>query len=397
MLIGVNILNKEKLLSFSKDTLYYLTTFFPFALSFGVCFNGMTQAFGIIFACILILFMQKTEGPKIMPLYLSAIILGYVTYAYELGVAVTASVICGILLIISSCFFQKIKTLISSPAVSGVMLATALTATVLFTTDYFGIGATGETVREMIASYISLGFHPNWRGVLYGTVVMVIMITFPRKFKKFSKTVSASFIAIIVSLILNLFLNPSFMPSAITELPETNASDIVSALSPTLIITSVISTFSAFKSVLIAAASGVALFIVSFYAIAANGENDKKDFVAGGIANAISGGLFYSPLPYGINKSGFIPRITAALIVIALSILGGDLIQRIPLHGCAVVIIVGAWESVKWGEIKKAFSGLLPIVSFTICIISCLMLDLVYGVIISAIVSAAISSYNKSR
>ena len=393
-------MNKEKLLSFSKDTLYYLTALFPFALSFGVCFNSVTLTFEILFACALILFMPKTESPKIMPIYLSFIIFGYITYAYELGTAVTASIICGILLIASSRFYEKAKLLISSPAVSGVMLSTALTATVLFTTDYFGIGATGDTVREMISSYISLGFHPNWRGVLYGTVVMVIMITFPRKFKKFSKTVSASFIAIVVALILNLFLNPSFMPSAINELPAVKPSDIIVSLTPGVKILSLISCFSSFKSVLIAVASGIALFIVSFYALVSNGASDKKDYVVSGIANGISGCLFYTPLPYGINKSGYLPRIAAVIIVVALSVFGGDLLQRIPLHACAVVVIVGAWENVKWGEIKKTFSGILPIAAFTVSVISCLTLDLVYGVIISAAVSvitAAINSCSKLR
>ena len=390
-MIGVNDLNKEKLLSYSKETLYRLTAFFPLAFSFGVCFNGVTQTFGILFACALILFMPKTESPKIMPIYLSFIIFGYVTYAYELGIAITASIICGILLMISSCFYEKAKSLISSPAVSGVMLATALTATVLFTTDYFGIGATGNTVREMIASYISLGFHPNWRGVLYGTVVMVIMITFPRKFKKFSKIISASFIALAVTLILNLFLNPSFMPSAINELPAAKPSDLIASFIPGVKILSLMSCFSSIKSVLTAVASGVALFIASFYALVSNGTPDKKDFIASGIANGISGGLFYAPLPYGINKRNYLPRVTAAIIVVVLAVLGGDLLARIPLHSCAVVIIVGAWKSVKWGEIKKAFSGLLPVIVFTVSVISCLTLDLIYGVIISALASMLLS------
>ena len=58
--------------------------------------------------------------------------------------------------------------------------------TILQTNNYFGINATGVSAVDMLLSYRSFGFHANWRTVLYGTIVLVLMITYPRKFKKAS-------------------------------------------------------------------------------------------------------------------------------------------------------------------------------------------------------------------
>lgn len=366
-------MNKTKLLTVSKDTIYYLTSFSPLAFSMAICF-GFREIIATMFACLAMLFAPAQKSDKIMPVFLSFMILGiYVNYAFW------ACVICGILLIISSFFYNKFKKLFASPAVTGVMLAAALTATVLFTTDYFGIGATGDTVSNMIKSYISLGFHPNWRGVLYGTIVMVIMITFPRKFKKLTKTVSAPFIAIIATLILNLFLNPSDMVSAITEIENSDITWVKGFL-----LTRTDQPFD-----LNTVFCGIALFVIYFYAISSNENAGKKDYIIGGISNGISGGFFSLPLPYGINKdkNSILPRILAAGIMFLLFYFGEEIMLRIPLHSCAVVIIVGAWQSVKWGELKKVFTGIAPVACFVISVISCLLLDIVHGVLLSAVIS----------
>ena len=387
-------MNNQNIIHFLKATLYRLTFIFPLAFSFAVCF-GMNGVIGVLFAAVAMIFMPETKVSKIMPVYLSFMITGYALTAHDLGTAFGAFIVCGILLILSSFFYQKIKKLITSPAVSGVMLATALTVTVLITTHYFGIGATGNNVREMIESYVSLGFHPNWRGVLYGTIVMVIMITFPRKFKSFSKTVSASFVAIVITLILNLFLNPPFMSSAINEIPNGDIRDVI----PFILLRpdSLADNFGAEKLFAITAI-GTALFVTSFYAISSNEKTDNKNYLSSGIANGIIGGAISFPLPYGINKekSSLLAGITAAIIAALTLLFGNDILLRIPLHSCAVILIVGAWQSVKWGEIKKAFSGIIPIAVFTVSIISCLALNIIYGVIISAIISAFYSLKKES-
>ncbi|MBR3818568.1 MAG: hypothetical protein IKJ41_05395 [Clostridia bacterium] len=263
------------------------------------------------------------------------------------------------------------------------MLAGALTVTVLFTTDYFGIGATGNNVAEMIKSYVSLGFHPNWRGVLYGTIVLVIMITFPRKFKNFSKYVSAPFIALVFTLILNLFLNPSDMISAINEIPLSDHSIIKDYF------TSRLNFIFDFKTLLI----GFALFITFFYSLSSDNKAKKTDYVSCGIINVIFSGLYGIPIPHGTEKKIVkpIPKISAIIILFISYLLLDDLLLRIPLHSCAVVIIVTAWNNVKWGEIKKQFSGIIPFICFVVSAVVTLASNLVFGIVISFAISALYS------
>ncbi len=378
-------MNKLSITSFTKETIYYLTAFFPLAFSMAVCFDWR-EIIGTLFACLAIL-LAPAKNEKIMPVYLSFMILRYAIVSFGGIIAFWACIVCGIMLIISSFFADKLKTTVTSPAVSGTMLATALTVTVLFTTHYFGIGAKGNTVMDMIDSYISLGFHPNWRGVLYGTIVMVIMITFPRKFKKLTKTVSAPFIAIVATLILNLFLNPTDMATAINEIHDGTKSDAYFYL---LSSKAAFYELLDFKDIIAVVLIGTALFVTCFYAISSNEKAEKKDYIIGGVANGICGGIFRFPFPYGINKdkSNILPRITAAGIMFLLFYFGEEIMLRIPIHSCAVVVIVGAWQSVKWNELKKVFNGIVPIACFTVCLILFLLTDLVSGVLISFLISA---------
>ncbi len=370
---GEKDLNKTNIISLSKDTLYYLTNYFPLAFSFAICF-GLRATVGILLSCIAIIFAPDLNNKKIMPIYISFLILGC-----NLPNAFGASLICGVLLIISAFFRDKLNKLFCSPVISGIMLATALTVTVLFTTDYFGIGATGKNVTEMIRSYISLGFHPNWRGVLYGTIVLVLMITFPRKFKTISMFVSAPFIALIFTLILNLFLNPSDMMTAINEIPYSDTEwlkeYIVNRTNINFNIDTVICGFS--------------LFIMCFYALSTNENSTRNDYILSGAANSLISGLLGLPLPYGINrKNNTLPaRLIAVTLLLFLFFLFNDTVLRIPVHSCAVVIIVGAWESVKWKDIKNTFCGILPILCFTLSITACLLTNIASGIIISLFVS----------
>lgn len=383
-------MNKAKLISVSKDTICYLTCLSPLAFSMAVCFD-QGEIIATMFACLAILF-APIKRKKIMPVYLSFMLLWYASVAFDMGVTFWACILCGILLIISSFFFEKLIKLFSAPTVSGVMLATALSSTVLFTTHYFGIGAKGNTVMEMIDSYISLGFHPNWRGVLYGTIVMVIMITFPRKFKKLTKTVSPAFIAIVSTLIINLFLNPSDMVTAINEIHDGTKWQAYLSFLPAK---AAFSFSLSFENILAVISIAAALFITYFHSIAGIKDTSKKDILVSGIANAVSGGVFRLPFPYGINKNkgSFLPRILAASIMFLMFYFGEKTMLRIPVHSCAVVIIVGAWQSVKWDNLKKVFTGVTPVLCFVVCVLACLITDLVYGIIISFLISVLYSCF----
>lgn len=277
-----------------------LTAVIPFTLSWSV-FTGFNHYGVIMIALILSLYFAKTDSKKHMAVSAAFLIILFISTAFGNTAAFITLLIIGFISTI--CFILPNRfSLHKNPVTAGVELATALTVTVLLTTYYFGIGASGNNVKDMISSYLSLGFHPNWRGVLYGTIVMVIMITFPRKFKRFCKVVKAPFIAIVVTLILNLFLNPPDMPTSISEI----------------------------------------------------------------------GNFSLTGIP------------------VSLGLLG-----RIPVHSLAVVMIVGAWESVNWGEIKNAFSSPVSVICFALAVVSTLYFGYFYGIMISAVLYIIYNFYFK--
>ena len=367
----------NKIKEFSLEAISRFTGIFPLVLSMCVCADMGTMT-GVIFACVAILLSAVYEQKQMMPVYASFLIAVYVLKKHGPSALSAAIIFCGILLIASAPVHNKIKEYLRSPALPSAMLATALSVTVLFTTDYFGIGATGDIPKTMIESYLSLGFHPNWRGVLYGTVVMVIMITFPRKFKNSSKVLNAAFLALVATVLLNLWLNPSDMITAIREAGVFSFADYKSAF--------VFSVFDEPSAVLKGILCGFALYFTVFCSVSIS-SSDKKDYVLCGASNAFLGFLTCSFLPTGINRKNYASSFAAAIFAGLFAFIFRDYIARIPVHSCAVVLIVGAWNSVKWSELKNIFRNPKGIVCLAIVVFSFLFTGAVYGTLITALIS----------
>ncbi len=370
----------NKSVSLIKETAFTLTSVIPFALSMAVC-AGMGTFAGAVVACIAALVFPIVEQKKQMPIYLSFLIIAYAFKSFGAATVSLAIIICGFILVLC-CFEKKTSFPKLHPSISSaVILSVALTVTVLFTTDYFGIGASGNTVREIIASYLSLGFHPNWRGVLYGTIVLVIMITFPRKFKKNSKIINAAFYALLISTVLNFFLNPPEMISAINEAGKLSLNEYKdNILFPLISSFSNISYKNAFYC-------GVALFFSSYYALSENENHSRKDFILCGASNCLLGFGSCIVLPYGIKKEKFTAGVLSAVITAILIFSLQDFISRIPVHTCAVILIVGAWQSIKWSELKNTFSSAKHIILFAVSVIICMFFGITYGYLISVALS----------
>lgn len=106
------------------------------------------------------------------------------------------------------------------PALYPVLSITcAVVMTLYQCSGYFAVGAQGAGLVALLRSYRSLGFHPNWRTVLFSTIMMVILITWPRKFKSLSKVLPGSAVGLVAVTLLNLVLNPDPLRSAVTEFP----------------------------------------------------------------------------------------------------------------------------------------------------------------------------------
>lgn len=370
------ILN-NKIKNITLEAISRFTGIFPLVLSMCVC-AGMGTSTGVILSCFAILLSAKCDQKKMMPVYASFLIAVYTFRVYGPSALSASIIFCGILLTVSAPAYTKIKEQLSSPAIPSAMLATALSVTILFTTDYFGIGASGEIPKTMIESYLSLGFHPNWRGVLYGTVVMLLMITFPRKFKKASQTLNSAFLGLTATLLLNLLLNPSDMISAINEAGTLSIADYKNNF-----LLPIVSQQNYFLNGIMC---GLALYFTVFYSIVLN-EPNKNDYRICGVTNALLGFLTCGFISEKINKKNHISSFIAVIITVIFSFVFKDFIARIPLHSCAVVLIVGAWNSVKWSEIKNIFKNIKSIPCLILVMLGYLFTGAVYGTLITVIIS----------
>lgn len=314
-----------------------------------------------------------------MPVYIAFCVLCRAHSVGGSSAVFTGVCLAGVLLAVTSPVAHRFRFLLSSPCAAGMMLAGALTVTVMQTDNYFGIGAVGNTVKEMLTDYVSRGFHPNWRGILYGTIVMVVMITFPRKFKKASLYVRPAFLALLGTLVLNIFLNPTYMPSAIDE-----------AGSPAAVSFPIFSGDFDFSAIPYGILCGAALWILLTYIRLCDEKYEKTDMLFAGAVNVILSvlpGAFYPAK----KPKKYLPVIVAfcicaalsALMLIPLSSVGA----RMPVASCAVVLIVGAWQAVKWSKLKRAFSSPCNIAFFTVTVLLTLLTDVIIGTTVAALLS----------
>lgn len=325
--------------AFLKETAASLGFALPPALAVGAC-TDFGAAGGIMTAVVSLLFSRRISFPGFLLIYLS---FTAVAFTGTFGAALSG-LVAGVIVIFSEKLLKKYGGIkIPDSVAGGLMLGTAFSLTALFTTHYFGIGASGRTVIEIIGDYVSRGFHANWRGVLYGTITMVIMITFPRAFKKTGKWLNAALLSLIVTSFMTYLLNPSYMPTAINEIGAYSPSDIFR-----------FPAFEGFRASFLPFCfiNAVAIALVIISAMRSSESRSCNSAGAGNIISSVFGGVAFAP-GKDTPECGFPARITAIAVIIILYFCG--MAERIPIHSLAVVIIVGAWQWVDWHRIATGF------------------------------------------
>ena len=271
---------------------------------------------------------------------------------------------------------------LSDPALrAGFFPAAAFAVTALETTNYFGIGAVGGTVRDILADYVSLGFHPNWRGVLYGTIALVLLITYPRKFKTLHKKISSAFVVLLIVLPLHLLLVPDAAHSPINEIgrPE------LFTLSDRLFLRGAF-TPAAVPLVLCSALSLALLTAPSLP------DDRSRALSAAQLSVGFFGGV---PCTADDGRRSRCGALVCAVLAAALYFLPG--LSRMPVHALAVILIVTAWQHVDWGAIRKAFSsGKRSILLFLCALLLPILADAHYAVPMLAALSAITIPNRKS-
>jgi len=289
---------------------------------------------------------------------------------------------------------KKCEKITLHPAVkSGISLSLAFSVTALLTTHYFGIGADGFTVIEILKTYRSLGFHPNWRGVFFGTVTLFAMITYPFKFRKANKYLPAESFSLILPLVLNLILNPDKNYTPINEVSA--LSDFITEDKLSFFLPSFNSEFSFSHSAYInALQSALAMgFLLLFFS---HNKTRTDSQGTATILNGISGG--FPVRAFEIRGFSLISAIFAVILVVYSSFFLNDIIARIPVHSLAVVLIVNAWKQVPWCEIGVSFKkGVLSIISLILIFVVSVMYNIFIALLLAILLNALLPVFNKIK
>lgn len=276
--------------------------------------------------------------------------------------ALTSPVCAGLSAFLGSIFYYFIKKRVKKVIVPdivkvGTILGLALASTIIFTNDYFGIGARGGTPIETLGFYRSLGFHPNFRGLLYGTITLFTMITYPFKFKKLNQYLPAPFITILIPLILNLFLNPQKNLTTINE--------AVNLTLPPIAFESIFDFPATEALYILFIPAGAFLFGALFLIL----NEDEKGAAT---ANAFNGLFSFSPVKtYKIRGYGIISAVTAFAVILIITLIFPEILSRLPMHTAGAMLIVASWQSVPFSTLAEIFKRkkILDILAVAFCAI----------------------------
>ncbi len=306
----------------------------PLAISFAaVTGQGLFAVVLCCVVCAVFSVIGKSKGGFLMPDIRTIPIVLYIG-AYFSSVEI---LICMLIAGLVFCFLKRRNTniAISDEVKVALSLGVVLCATVMLTNIYFGIGAYAENAKEMLKAYGNLGFHPNFTGLLPGTITLFTMITYPFKFKTLSKKISPFFVTLAIPFLLNLLLNPN------ADLTSINESTVL-----------IFGNITYPKSVIPIKIVSIILdsIYLGFYMYVLN-NNEACSF---GVANAFS----FFPLKRTHENRTFniISAITVIAVTLASTLIFPSILIRIPMHSIGSMLIVFAWQGVPYKLFKPAFA-----------------------------------------
>jgi hypothetical protein len=291
----------------------------------------------------------------------------------------------GLIFVILKRFSEKLTL---QPAVIGALsLSLAFAVTALLTTHYFGIGAKGFTVIEILKTYRSLGFHPNWRGVFFGTVTLFSMITYPFKFRRANKYFPAEAFSLLLPLILNLFLNPNAEYTPINE--AVNFTDYLTGKPIGFFLPSFNSEFLFSRSAYINAFMGALScgFLLLFFSKIKTRTDSQATAT---LLNGFSGG--FPVRAFEVRGFSVLSAVVAVILITATAFFGADVLARIPVHSLAVVLIVNAWKQVPFSTVGRAFkngvfSTASVIVIFAVSVFTNIFIAILAAILLNTLLS----------
>ena len=176
--------NAEKLMKDLMAGLTVCAVALPLALAFGVS-SGATAASGLVTAIVAGIVIALLGGASYQVSgptgAMSAVLIGIVTQ-YGLQGVFFASFAAGILLLAAGLLrLGRLIGFIPMPVVMGFTSGIAVTIALGQIDNFFGTVSQGSSSLEKLASYGTLGFHPNLQAVAIGALVAVIMLVWPKR------------------------------------------------------------------------------------------------------------------------------------------------------------------------------------------------------------------------
>lgn len=367
----------------------------PLALAFGVS-SGADAASGLITAIIAGILIGGLSGASYQlsgPTGAMTAILLSLSIKYGIDGVFMAGLISGIILLIAAVFhFGRLVSFIPSSVITGFTSGIAVIIALGQVDNFFGTASHGENAVQKLLSYGELGFSPNMYAIMFGVLVIVIMILWP---KKWNAKFPASLAGIIIALAINYAFN---LPvKVVGEIPRTllpenrltfgaiTLSNTINLIKPAISI----AMLGMIESLLCGASAGKM-------------KNEKlnadRELVAQGIGNVII------PFFGGVPATAAIARTSVAIKsggqtrlvsifhsfgLLASMFLLGSVMSKIPLAALAGVLIMTAWRMNEWHEIKYIFNNKFAtsIIEFVVTMVATVMFDLTIAILIGVFIA----------
>lgn len=369
----------------------------PLALAFGVS-SGADAASGLVTAIVAGIVIGILSGASYQisgPTGAMAAILLSVSAKYGITGVLTAGFLSGAILIIAAvCRVGKLVSYLPAPVITGFTSGIAIIIALGQIDNFFGTHSVGENQIAKIGSYFSGtgSFNPNWWAVMFGGLVVLIMIVYP---KKWNAVVPSSLVGIIVALIVNIVFFEQGTVAEVGAIPSSLVTDdsIIRKGFDFANITNLI-----MPAVSIAALGMIESLLCGASAGKMKGErlDASRELIAQGIGNMVI------PLLGGVPATAAIARTSVAIksggqtrlvsvfhsvvLILSMFLLGG-VMSRIPMAALAGVLMVTAFRMNDWAAIKSIFKKKFKssILQYVLTMVSTVVFDLTVAIVIGVV------------
>ena len=369
----------------------------PLALAFGVS-SGADAASGLVTAIVAGIVIGILSGASYQisgPTGAMAAILLSVSAKYGITGVLTAGFLSGAILIIAAvCRVGKLVSYLPAPVITGFTSGIAIIIALGQIDNFFGTHSVGENQIAKIGSYFSGtgSFNPNWWAVMFGGLVVLIMIVYP---KKWNAVVPSSLVGIIVALIVNMVFFEQGTVAEVGAIPSSLITDdsIIRKGFDFANITNLI-----MPAVSIAALGMIESLLCGASAGKMKGErlDASRELIAQGIGNMVI------PLLGGVPATAAIARTSVAIksggqtrlvsvfhsvvLILSMFLLGG-VMSRIPMAALAGVLMVTAFRMNDWAAIKSIFKKKFKssILQYVLTMVSTVVFDLTVAIVIGVV------------